>query len=78
MAEHLGGKNQNRNKVLTGGSWGRPLRYVSINPALQRILEGKLQDMEVSYTQEDTGTNFMQAHTHTHTLTLPPLPLLPK
>jgi hypothetical protein len=30
-------------------------QYLSINPALQKILERKLQYKEASYTQENTG-----------------------
>jgi hypothetical protein len=47
-------------------------QYLSTNPLLQRILEGKFQHMEGNYTQENTKliiSQQTQAHTFTHTHT---------
>ena len=44
-------------------------QYLSTNPALQRILEGKLQHNEANKTQENTRNKFtaLKSKEETHT-----------
>ena len=48
-------------------------QYLSTNPALQKVLEGKLQPKEVSYTKKtqviDNSTSAIQKEKHTHNTT---------
>lgn len=55
-------------------------QYLSTNPALQKVLERRLQSKEVNYTHENMR-NYKQTNPHTnktkrrtaHTLTPPPI-----